>query len=169
MTAEPEVHQDSVNSRLVNYLAAQKESIMTDWLGLVHGDPAILLTETLNTTALKNRLPHIFDDLMDTLRRYGSETVAQQTVKDAGKHGATRMRQGYELSEMLRELKHLRSLLIYHFHVFEDLNSEDSMPARVVTSTMVHGFLDEMAISATEEYLSQANLRDAPSAASAKW
>ena len=79
------------------------------------------------------------------------------------------MRQGYELSELLRELKHLRSLLIYQFHVFEDLNSEDSMPARVVTSTMVHGFLDEMAISATEEYLSQANLRDAPSAASAKW
>lgn len=153
MTTTPEAHPESVNARLANYLASKKEMIITEWLERVRADPAISSTETLNTVALKNHLPQIFDDLIETLRRYGCEVVAGQAVKDAEEHGYTRLRQGYELTEMLRELKLLRSVLIFHLRSFEDLNPEDGMAARLFTSTTLHAFLDEMAISATEEYL----------------
>ena len=103
--------------------------------------------------ALKNHLPQIFDDLTETLRRYGCEVVAGQAVKDAEEHGYTRLRRGYELTEMLRELKILRAVLIFHLRAFEDLNPEDGMAARLFTSTTLHAFLNEMAIYSTEEYL----------------
>jgi hypothetical protein len=165
-----EASPTSVNGRLVYYLDAEKQTIMTDWMERVRCDSGILMTETLNTVALKNRLPHIFDDLMDTLRLHDSLAVAEQTGKDAAQHGATRMRQGYEVAEMLREIKHLRALLIHHMRAFEDLNPEDGTVAGVLTSVTVHSFLDEMAISATEQYLSlQANRHERPLEASTRW
>lgn len=161
MTSKTEAHPDSVNGRFASYLVTKKEAILAEWLERVRADPSIIPTDTLNAVALKNHLPEIFDDLIDTLRRYGNETVAEQAVKDAEQHGATRLRQGYQLPEMLRELKHLRAVLIYHARAFEDLNPDDGMVARLFISTTLHGFLDEMAIDATEEYLwSQRNLQD---------
>ena len=59
---------------------------------------------------------------------------------------------GNELTEMLRELKHLRSILIYHLRVFEGLNPEDGMAARLFIATTLHAFIDEMAIAAAEQY-----------------
>lgn len=169
MTPKPEAHPDSVNSRLADYLATQKEAILTEWLKRVRGDPEIISKENLNTIALKNHLPQIFDDLIDTLRRYGCEVVAGQAVKDAEEHGNTRLQQGYELPEMLRELKLLRAVLIYHMRAFEDLHPDDGMAARVFTSTTLHAFLDEMAIDATKEYLeSQLSLQGGPALEKAK-
>jgi RsbT co-antagonist protein rsbRD N-terminal domain len=153
MTLKSAASSESVNARFASYLDAQKEIIIAEWLEKVRGDPAIVSTDALSTEALTNHLPQIFDDMTASLRRYGSQTVAERTVKDAEDHGATRMRQGYELPEMLRELKHLRTILIYHLRVFEDLNSDDGMVARLFISTTLHGFLDEMAIDASEEFL----------------
>ncbi|MFN0075315.1 MAG: RsbRD N-terminal domain-containing protein [Prosthecobacter sp.] len=151
----------SVNALLADYLSARKEAIINEWLERVRGDAAIIATETLNTKALKNHLPEIFDDLTDTLRRYGSEAVAEQTIKDAEEHGAARQQQGYELPEVLRELKHLRAILIYHMRVFEDIHAEFGMASRLFVATTLHRFLDEMAIDACEEYLwSQLSLQD---------
>lgn len=107
----------------------------------------------MNTVALKNHLLQIFDNLIDALRLYGCEVVARQAVKGAEAHGYTRSRQGYELPEMLRELKLLRAVLIYHMRAFEELNPDDGMAARLFTSTTLHAFLDEMANDATVECL----------------
>jgi hypothetical protein len=153
MTRITAAHPDSVNGRLADFLTTAKEAIITEWLERVRADPAIISTEVLSTVALKNHLPQIFDDLIETLRRYGCEVVAGQAVKDAEEHGATRMRQGYGLPEMLRELMHLRTILIYHLRAFEDMNPDDGMAARLFTATTLHSFLDKMAIDATEEYL----------------
>lgn len=161
MTSKTEAHPDSVNGRLASYLVTKKEAILAEWLERVRADSSIIPADTLNTIALKNHLPEIFDDLIDTLRRYGNETVAEQAVKDAEQHGATRLRQGYQLPEMLRELKHLRAVLIYHARAFEDLNPDDGMAARIFISTTLHAFLDEMMIDATDEYLwAQRNPQD---------
>lgn len=161
MTSKTEAHPDSVNGRLASYLVTKKEAILAEWLERVRADSSIIPADTLNTIALKNHLPEIFDDLIDTLRRYGSETVAEQAVRDAEEHGATRLRQGYELPELLRELKLLRSVFIFYLRTFEDINPDDGMAARLFISTTLHTFLDEMMIDATEEYLwTQRNLQD---------
>ena len=167
---KPGVLADSVNVMLADYLGMQKTAIISEWLKRVRDDAAITLTETLTTRALTNHLPEIFEDLIDTLRRYGSEAVAEQSVKDAEEHGATRLQQGYELPEMLREILHFRAILIYHLRHFEDLNPEFGMASRLFISTALHRFLDEMMIDATEEYLwSQLSLQDQIHLGRAKW
>lgn len=153
MTSKPEAHPHSVNGLLADYLAKKKEVIIVEWLNRVRGDPSIVPTKSLNTVALKNHMPQILDDLIATLRRYGCETVAGQAVKDAEEHGATRLQQGYGLAEMLRELKLLRTVLIYHLGLFEDTYHEHGMAARLFITTTLHGFVDEMVIDATAEYL----------------
>jgi len=153
MKLESKSHPHNVSLHFGDYLSAQKETILNEWLKQVRQDAAILPTETLSTFALKNHLPQIFDDLIETLLRSGSKIVAEQTETDAMEHGATRMQQGYELTEMLRELKHLRAILIYHLRVFEEKNPGNSVADRLFDSTTLHGFLDEMAMGATDEYL----------------
>jgi hypothetical protein len=96
--------------------------------------------------------------------------VTEQALKDAEEHGATRMQQGYELPEMLRELMHLRAILIYHQRAFEDLNADLGMASRLFISTTLHRFLDEMVIDATEEYLwSKLSLQDQIHQGCIKW
>jgi len=161
MTPVPEAHPNSINGGLADYLYENKETILTEWRGRVLGDKKIIATSSLNATAVMNHLPEIFDGLIATLLRYGSATVADQATKDAEEHGATRQQQGYELPEVLRELMHLRAILIYHLRQYEDLHPDFGMVARLFVSTTLHRFLDEMAIDAIEEYLwSQLSLQD---------
>lgn len=146
---------------LADYLVAQKGAIISEWLKCVRSDTTIISTEILNTTALTDHMPQIFDDLTNTLRIYGSDAVAEQSVKDTEEHGFTRMCQGYELPEMLRELMHLRATLIYHLRNFEDLHSDLGPTSRLFISTTLHRFIDEMVIDGTEEYLwSKLSLHD---------
>lgn len=152
MNADSEAQPESVNGRLADYLAARKETIIQEWLDRVRADPAIG-NATLTTMQLKDHLPELFDDLSATLRRYGSTAVAEQAGEDARTHGDVRWQQGYSLTEMLRELKHLRSLLIYHRHVFWEMHPDFGLASRLFASATIHGFLDECGISATEQFL----------------
>lgn len=153
MTLTSDAHPHSVNGRLAEHLSTGKDALLSEWLVRVRADPHIVLADSLNTSALKNHIPHIVDDLIDSLRRYGSDVVADKAGKDAEVHGATRLKQGYQLTEMLREMKHLRAVLIFQVRTFEEQNPDDGMAARLFIATTVHDFLDEVAIQASEEYL----------------
>lgn len=163
MKPEPEAHKSSVNRRLAESLYANKDAIIEEWLDRVRNDPTIR-TGTLTTDAIKNHLPQLFDDLTETLRRYGSEAVAEQAAKDAGGHGTTRWRQGYDLTEMLHEIKHLRAILIYHLRVFEEQNQDFGLSERLFVSTVLHAFLDDLVIDATSNFLNEGGgkLSDVP-------
>ena len=149
MATVTEAHPDSVNGRLANFLCARKEEIIRAWMSRVRADPSIP-SETLTTNQLRDHLPRLFDDLADTLRRYGSDTAA---ASDADKHGAERWQQGYNVGELLREIMHLRATFIYHLRIFEELHPDFGMAARLFANSAVHEFLDRMAIDATERFL----------------
>lgn len=151
MNFDPEPDSHGVNSRLADYLCAQRESIIGEWLGRVRGDPDIP-TDSLSTPELKDHVPWIFDDLADTLRGYGTATSGQ-TDRDSAIHAGVRWRQGYRLSDVLRELKHLRTNLIYRLRAFEELNADFVGVARLFALEILHRFLDDVAISAADQYL----------------
>jgi hypothetical protein len=94
--------------------------------------------------------------LTETLRRYGSPPVAEQAEKDAETHGAVRWQQGYDVAELLREIKHLRSILIYHLSIFEETNEEFGVASRLFVSSTIHQFLDDIGIGATTQFLEEA-------------
>jgi Arc/MetJ-type ribon-helix-helix transcriptional regulator len=144
---------DSDIVRFAAYLSKQKEAVLTAWLDRVRADPAIVATDVLNSVAIRNHLPEIFDDLVAALGSYGSDTQVVKATEDAEEHGAARMQQGYELSEMLREIKHLRAVLILHLRLFEEQHPDHRMALRLYISTTLHSFLDQLMIDATEEFL----------------
>lgn len=152
MKTETVAHPDSANACLAMYLEAHKEAILRDWRNRVRGDLTIVPANSLSQTGLTNRLPQILDDLTTSLRRFRSQSVAVQAVRNAEEHGATRWSQGYEISEVLRENRHLRSLLIYHLRVFEDLHPDFGLASSLFVSSTVQDFLDEMTISAIKEF-----------------
>lgn len=154
MPTESKAHPSSVNGRLAESLDAQREVIINEWLGRVPGDSTIP-TDSMTTPQLTDHLPQLFDDLISTLHRYGSEAVAEKSESDGEEHGATRWQQGFELPEMLRELMHLRTVLIYHLRVFEETHEDFGMAARLFVSSTLHRFLDEMGIDATKQFLTQ--------------
>ncbi|MEQ1841399.1 MAG: RsbRD N-terminal domain-containing protein [Verrucomicrobiales bacterium] len=160
--SKPSAHPDSVNGRLARSLESQRNDIISEWLELVRKDPDIP-TESLTLEQVRDHLPQLFDDLTDTLNRYGSEAVAEKSERDGEEHGAARWQQGFQLPEMLRELMHLRSILIHRLGRFESNNEDFGMVARLFVTTTLHGFLDRMGINATEQFLTQGlHERDRP-------
>lgn len=149
-----QAHPDSVNGRLAETLDSQRNDIINEWLDRVRKDPAIP-TDSLTLEQVRDHLPQLFDDLTETLKRYGSEVVAEQAEKDGEKHGSARWEQGFELPEMLRELMHFRTILIHRLGLFEAGNEDFGMVARTFVTTTLHGFLDRMGINATEQFLTQ--------------
>ena len=150
----PEAHPESVNGRLAKTLNSDRQDIIKEWLDRVRRDPSIP-TESLTLEQVRDHLPQLFDDLTNTLRRYGSEAVAEQSEKDGEEHGAARWQQGFQLPEMLRELMHLRAILIHRLGLFESNNEDFGMVARLFVTTTLHGFLDRMGINATEQFLTE--------------
>lgn len=155
MESKPKAHPDSVNGRLARSLDSQRNDIINEWLDRVRKDPAIP-TDSLTLDQVRDHIPQLFDDLTNTLDRFGSEVVEDQSVQDSEEHGAERWEQGFELPEMLRELMHLRSILINRLGHFESKNEDFGMVARLFVTSTVHRFLDRMGINATEQFLTQA-------------
>ena len=147
-------HPNSVNGRLASSLDLQRNDIINEWLRRVQNDPSIP-TESLTLVQVRDHLPELFNDLTETLNRYGSEIVAEQSKKDGKKHGSSRWQQGFQLPEVLREIMHLRAILIYRLGVFEAGNEDYGMAARLFVTTTLHRFLDQMGIDATEQFLKQ--------------
>jgi hypothetical protein len=152
MPIERQPRPDSVNLRFAEYLDGQKQAIIGEWLQSVRADATILPPQFLDEMAITNLLPSLLDDLNATLRHLGSILVADQALRDARKHGATRSTQGYVRCEALREIKHFRSLLIRHLRNFENIHPGYALVAMLFVSTIVHRFLDELTINAAHGF-----------------
>jgi hypothetical protein len=150
-----QAHPESVNGRLANHLLAEKEAIMSEWLQRVASDAGIP-SEKLTNSQLRDHLPQIFDDLTETLRRYNDGAVAAKSARDAETHGAVRWQEGYNVAELLREIKHLRTILIHHLSLFEETNEEFGRTSRLFVTSTLHNFLDDIGIGATAQYLEEA-------------
>lgn len=148
----PHADPESVNDRLAEFLVGRRDEIMRAWLARVEVDPAIK-TRTLSAAELKDHLPRLVDDIAASLRVYEGPTHSERFAKDAAKHGSERWQQGYEVTELLREIMHLRAIFVYHLHVFEELHPEFGTAARVFADSTIHAFLDEIGIESTEQFL----------------
>lgn len=153
--SKPKAHPDSVNGRLARSLDSQRNDIVNEWLDKVRKDPDIP-TDSLTWEQVRDHIPQLIDDLTGTLDRYGSEVVADQAEKDGEEHGSARWEQGFALPEMLRELMHLRSILINRLGLFESKNEDFGMVARLFVTTTLHRFIDRMAINASEQFMAHA-------------
>ena len=73
-----DIHPSSVNGRLADYLAKQKENVTGEWLVWVRRNAETLIY-SLNVVAIEHHLPHVFDTLIETFRLCGSQAVVKKT------------------------------------------------------------------------------------------
>lgn len=146
------LHPESINARLAAYLEDQRPSIIRDCMQRAGHDESIP-TEKLTSIELRAHLPRLFDDLTDALRQSGSSLVTRRTADDVAHHSAVRWSQGYGLAELLREIAHLRTAFTNRLLMFEELNPDFGMGARMFASATIHRFLDDLGIQASERFL----------------
>jgi len=152
MQDSPLVASESINARFAIHLEANKEEIMADWLLRVRNDTSIR-TDRLSRVQLEDHIPSILSDLSRLLALEETDALVTRAVEDADIHGEVRWKQGFSLSELLAETKHLRLVLNQALIQFEEGDPHFSMAARLYISTTVHSFLDDMLIEATSEFV----------------
>ena len=101
-----------VASSIAQHLKQQQSQIIRAWIDSVRDDPQIKSSRTLSEPELADHLPRLFDDLIDYLQNSGDEDSTKIVTLEARKHGNQRWRQGYQLTELLREIANIRRLIM---------------------------------------------------------
>lgn len=98
-----------VNKRVRMILKEQQKAIVEEWLQAVKADPD-LNTVAISDKARKNQIPAFLDALVETLHPH-TETLSPQVIRECSKHGATRCQEGYTVSQLMKEARHLRRII----------------------------------------------------------
>lgn len=143
---------DAACSRLADYLQANKEPLMVEWLAQARGDDAVP-SEDLSKLELVDHLPKIFDAMIEALRESCSVTTMEQVQEITARHTVIRWVQQYDLPGVVREVSLLRAEFIRHLLLFDEQNPDVGMSARLLNSTTIHRILDGIVTDATDTYL----------------
>src|SRR3712207_4761874 len=93
---------DASLKELADFLCARREEITRRWTDAVRTDPAIPTSTKLPHEQLVDHLPYVFDDLAETLA--GPIAPRAGSAEHAQAHGEHRWWQGFQFTELLREM-----------------------------------------------------------------
>jgi hypothetical protein len=142
---------NGARAQLADYLQANKDALMNEWLARVRQD-SVVLSDTLTQLELVDHVPKIFDAMMQALRNHSDETTSD--VKEiAARHTVIRWVQRYDLHAVLREVALLRAAFVRQLLAF-DLQTEGlENDARLVNAMTIHRILDDIVMDATDTFL----------------
>lgn len=140
---------------LAAFLSDRREQIILDCLAAVERDPKLKASDTLNPSQLRDHLPQLLDNLSKTLCDAFSKELKDQAAGTAATHGHIRWKEGYDVSQLLREFAHLRTSLIHYLVVFQ-ADHEAAGASWLFAATVTHRFLDDAVRISVEELLAEA-------------
>ncbi len=128
--------------RLVAYLRAHRETLLTRWERRVRADAEVEPARTLSEPQLRDHLPGLLDALITCVENH-CETGGKPVVRGralghsapAIGHAHHRQRQGYTLAQALRELSWFRTVLIELCGERDGIDREHAV--------LIHAALDE--------------------------
>jgi len=128
---------------LAAHFAGQRDAIMDAWRDKVIADPQLTTGDTLPKIQLNDHLPALLQDFERALMARDTETqvaTADQQEDDAAAHGLHRWQQGFDLSELSRELGRLNECVVAALDqctiVRDDLSQATLAEARLVWAGM---------------------------------
>ena len=128
---------------LAAHLAGQRDAIMDAWRDKVSADPQLTTGDTLPKVQLNDHLPALLQDFERSLLASDTDTqaaTADQQVDDAAAHGLHRWQQGFDLSELSRELGRLNECVVVALdqcaNVRDDISQAALAEARSVWASM---------------------------------
>src|SRR6266576_4287327 len=103
-------------SDLGDYLVAQREEIIGEWLRAVEQNPDITSVDHLkDKEELIDHLPELCQNLAALLKSPQSDQDRAQVSRAARVHGKHRWRQGYRLEEVIREASIVRRIISHNW------------------------------------------------------
>ena len=139
---------------LADYLAAQREPLLKEWMNEVHKDANIQTSETISTRELRDHIPNMFDDLVEMLRHSDKQSTGR-AEDHARVHGHYRLTQGYELSELLREIALARLVFTNHIVAFEERTPAFDSEAERFALRTIHEFFDNLARESVKRFVDE--------------
>ncbi len=157
MTDQPSSEQENIGCTLSAFLSARHQAIVAEWMAAVQNDAAVPAADDLTPVQLKDHVPQILDDLNATLSDTANQDLKERAAFRAAIHGQIRWKQHYDISQVIREIADLRTILIYHLAEFSDARGP-SLNRRlgVFSTVVVHAFLDRIIRISVEQFLATA-------------
>jgi signal transduction histidine kinase len=143
-------------SELSNYLLAQREEIIGEWLRAVEQNPDISSSDHLKYKELVDHLPELCQDLAELLKSPQSNQSRTEVSRAARVHGKYRWRQGYRLEEVIREASIVRRVL---FHNWVDAYAR-KVPkfdgeTRRAAEDIIHQAVDDVIADSAEQFVEE--------------
>jgi len=149
---QPTPDQQNIGAQLAAFLYERRDQIVSDCMAAVERDEKVPTSDTLNRTQLRDDFPQILDNLAMVLNDAFSKDLKQQAAWTAAVHGHLRWKEHYDISELLREFAHLRSVLNRHLVEFQALHQAIGA-SWLFAVTIVHRYLDDAIRSSVDQYL----------------
>ncbi len=141
-------------ARLAERLSESVPAIVEAWSRAVRADPGIHSDDSLSYAEFVDHIPKVVEKLCAVLRdgELGGERSAIR--REARAHGLFRWRQGYDLGELMREIGHLREVLL--------ASGAEAAEALDIAARQQHGFervilrvIDEGQVATILTYVSE--------------
>ena len=135
------------------FLADRRELIISEWAAAVYRDREITSSEALTHDQLKEHVAQLLNSLSEIIANAFSQDVKEDAAWTAAMHGHTRYQAGYDIAELLREMRDLRATLIPHLIEFEEQHPEVGASRKLYARTVMHRFLDDMMRISVEQFI----------------
>ena len=139
--------------QLVEFLVRQQGFIGEQVVRTIRATPSISSAHALTDQELIDHVPQLFSDLVEYFVTGGDPNCRKRTVDAAVKHGETRWRQGYQLTELVRELWVVHKSILDHAveKFFED-NPQWTCQSRTAWRNLT-GFFEDCVAGSVQRYV----------------
>ena len=142
-------------AQLAEYLLTQEAVVTGQWLLAVRRDTQIDSSDRLTYRQLLDRLPQIYRDCCEFVRRRDAGLLAGETRSDAREHGGVRWQEGYQLDELLRELEAFRRIVVLVTTRYADLNGDFQGEIHNSAHALIQQFFSEVTIQSVRQFVSE--------------
>jgi len=143
----------SIGDQLAAFISERHERILLDWEKAVRRDQTVPSAEKLTHRQLTDHIPELLTSLSLTLSEAYDQKLAGDVTYTAAMHGQIRWQQDYDVTELLREIGHLRTALIHQLSEFQMLRPDFGDAPGEVATTIVHSYLDKLMRRSVEQFI----------------
>ncbi|GAB2524846.1 sensor histidine kinase [Spirosoma aerophilum] len=138
-------------SELATYIFARREAILANWRMACESDPSLHTPMALSREEFNDKVPVMLNLLDQRLRAPADEPDVKAR---AAEHGLHRWHKGYDLHELLGEMKFLHQILMAELRQYWMLRESVDKHVMAVAYELIAWFSDQTIDGSVEQYTS---------------
>jgi RsbT co-antagonist protein rsbRD N-terminal domain len=144
---------EGIAAQLAEFISKRHKLIVAEWEEAVRRDQTVPAADRLTRAQLTDHIPDVLMGLSLTLCEGYNPELAQDVAYSAAMHGQIRWQQDYDISQLLREIGHLRTTLIHQLVEFQKHVPDFGGARGMLTTVIVHSYLDRLIRGSVEQFL----------------